>query len=93
MSLQDAASGMFPAGKAQLDWNDPLTIAIEQQVTFAYGRKMRDRGPAGPEECGSDTWRGQPWRENSQRWGSRGGKHREYYSWLYGSTWAWKHNG
>lgn len=70
--------------QVQLDWNDPKTIAIEKAVTFAYGVKFRDRGPCGPEECGVDQWRGQVWREKGQRWGNRGGRHREYYAKKYG---------
>jgi hypothetical protein len=49
-------------------------VAIEQAITFAYGCKLRNRGPEAPEVSGMETWRGQQWRPGSQRWGNRGGK-------------------
>ena len=57
-----------------IDWNDPDVIWVEQTITLHFQpKKMRDRGPRGPEDGGPATWRGQPYRKNSKRWGTRGG--------------------
>ena len=57
-----------------IDWNDPDVIWVEQMVTLHFdGKKMRDRGPPGPEDGGPTTWRGQPYRKHGKRWGTRGG--------------------
>ena len=69
---------------AELNWNDPLVIAMEKHITFTYGRKFRDRGPDGPPDGGPMMWRGQQWRSSGQRWGNRGGQNREHFAQLYG---------
>ena len=69
----------FTAGPwvpAPINWNDPATIEIEKSITFAYGRKFKERGPPGPSEGGPTEWRFQKWRESSGRWGNRVGKNK-----------------
>jgi hypothetical protein len=74
----------LPADLA-IDWNSPEAIRIEQAITFTYGRKFADRGPPPPGQGGPDVWRNQQFREHSNRWGNRGGKHRhEWTSWFQG---------
>ena len=69
-----------------LDWNDPLTINLEKALICKYGlpRKFKERGPPGPEEGGPRKWRGQKWRDDSKRWGNRGGRDKAYRTWLHG---------
>ena len=59
-----------------IDWNRPEVIQIEKALIFELGitRKMRDRGPPGPNAGGPQQWRGQVWRSTTERWGTRGGK-------------------
>ncbi|CAK0905928.1 unnamed protein product, partial [Prorocentrum cordatum] len=51
-----------------VDWNDPAVINVEKTLIleFQCHKKFRQRGPT--------EWRGQAWRQNSGRWGSRGGR-------------------
>ena len=59
-----------------VDWNDPAVINVEQTLIFEfkYHKKFKHRGPPGPLQGGPKEWRGQPWREKTGRWGSRGGR-------------------
>ena len=59
-----------------IDWNDPAVVQLEKALIFELGikKKMRDRGPPGPDRGGPAEWRGLKWRASSQRWGSRGGR-------------------
>jgi len=42
------------------------------------------RGPPGPQTGGPQVWRGQKWREGSQRFANSGGKNKEKYQlWIY----------
>ena len=50
----------------------------------ATGVRWQERGPPGPKAGGPSTWRGQPWREGSQRFAKRGGRNREYFAAKYG---------
>jgi hypothetical protein len=68
-----------------IDWNSPEAIRIEQTIAFTYGRKFKDRGPPAPSEGGPSVWRHQAWREQSGRWGNRGGRKREFYDAKYQS--------
>ena len=86
MSLDAACSGMpfVATDPTKLDWNDPSVIAVEKAITFAYGRKFRDRGPPPPSDGGPERWRGQAWRA-SGRWGNRGGKRKQEFAAIYAS--------
>ena len=57
----------------------------------AMADSMRD--PLGPAEGGPRTWRGQAFREGSQRWANRGGANREYFAWKYGGGRGGKKGG
>ena len=72
-----APHGAPPPPPTTIDWNSPSVAEIEKAITFAHGRKFKDRGPPAPEEGGPELWRGQKWRSSSQRWGNRGGKRKE----------------
>ena len=65
---------MAAASAAAINRNSDAVIAIEKAVTFAMGQKMANRGPPVPSQGGPQIWRGQVFRESSQRWGNRGGK-------------------
>ena len=63
-----------PSMTPGIDWNDPQCIQAEREIFKALQVRMRDRGPPPSSEGGPQTWKGQVWREGSQRWGNRGGK-------------------
>ena len=67
-------------------WNSPMALAAEHAVAHANKTKWKERGPPGPDEGGPDTWRGLPFRKNSRKWMSRGGKHLAYYKAKYGAA-------
>lgn len=62
------------------------SMRAERQLAESAGLHRWDpmRGPLGPAEGGPRTWRGQAFREGSQRWANRGGANREYFAWKYG---------
>ncbi len=54
-----------------------LDLRAEQQAAAELGLTWKQRGPPPSEE--QQTWRGQQYREGSQRWGNRGGSNKEWY--------------
>ena len=66
------------------DTRDVEVLRQEQELAQRSGVRWQDRGPPGPDLEGPETWRGQRWREGSQRFSNRGGQHREYYAAKYG---------
>jgi hypothetical protein len=71
---------------AELDWNSSLVRKVERAIIFrlGLGMKFAQRGPPSPGSGGPSRWGGQVWREESGRWGNRGGANKEFYKWLYG---------
>ena len=56
----------------------------ESAAAHSLGIGWKDRGPPGPpEDDPTATWRGQKWREGSQRWANGGGSNREWYKMYY----------
>ena len=64
--------------------NDDLNV--ECHVAKASEIPWDCRGPVGPADGGPTEWRGQKFREGSQRWGNRGGGQNNRYS-------LWHKNG
>jgi hypothetical protein len=58
-----------------------IELRAEAEAAHDLGVKWKDRGPPGGKK--GDTWRGQEFRESSQRYANRGGKCREWYSGMY----------
>ncbi len=58
-------------------------LAAERTVSAEMELRWRERGPPGPPQGGPTTWRGQAWREGSQRFGNRGGRLRAWYDAFY----------
>ena len=84
-------SGSQPASnrsRATHKWDtrDVAVLREEETMARATGVPWQERGPPGPtaDVGGPSSWRGQPWREGSQRFAKRGGRHREYYAAKYG---------
>ena len=67
------------------DWNSDGAVEAEKYFAFIYGKAFHERGPPPPKEGGPETWRGQAWREEGQRWGNRGGGCRNFW-FAYHST-------
>ena len=69
------------------EWNSPAAIDAEREAfreaSAAGIMRMRDRGPPAPQEGGPNSWKGQKWREGSQRWGNRGGKRKDEFAAFY----------
>ena len=61
---------------SDLSAEEVATLRQEQQLAEDCGMTWAERGPA---EGQVANWRGQAWREGSQRYANRGGKNREYY--------------
>ena len=53
-------------------------IVAEAAVAEQGNIKWRERGPRGPDK--PQEWRGQQWRESSQRYANRGGKNSEFWA-------------
>ena len=60
-----------------------MWLAAERAAAEALGVRWQDRGPPGPTEPSSETWRGQHWRPGSERWANRGGVNREWWAAYY----------
>ena len=58
-----------------------IELRAEAEVAHDLGIKWKDRGPPGGKK--GDTWRGQEFREASQRYANCGGKCREWYTAMY----------
>jgi hypothetical protein len=58
-----------------------IELRAEAEVAHELGIKWQDRGPPGGKK--GDTWRGQEFRESTQRYANRGGKCKEWYSGMY----------
>jgi hypothetical protein len=63
-----------------MDWNNPAVLATERQVAFDLNVPWQQRGPPGPHEGGPVLWRNQKYREQSGKWSTRGGKHKDYWN-------------
>ena len=57
--------------------------SVEMEVAKACGVPWDIRGPPGPQEGGPRSWRGQKFREGSQRWANRGGKNKDLWKEYY----------
>ena len=71
--------------KRQLDEYQVKRLRAEQAVAEEMGQHWSQRGPMGPCTPGCDLdnarrWRGQKWREDTQRWGNCGGKWKWYWA-------------
>jgi hypothetical protein len=62
--------------------SDPAYKRTEHLVATQYQIKRRDRGPK--DDPNIYRWRNQLWRPGSQRFSTRGGRSREYFSQKYG---------
>jgi hypothetical protein len=58
-----------------------IELQAEAEVAHRLGIRWQDRGPPGGKR--GDTWRGQEFRETTQRYANRGGKCREWYTGMY----------
>jgi hypothetical protein len=58
-----------------------IELRAEAEAAHEAGVRWQDRGPPGGKK--GDTWRGQEFRESSQRYANRGGQHKEWYSAMY----------
>jgi len=58
-----------------------IELRAEAEVAHDLGVKWQDRGPPGGKK--GDTWRGQEFRESTQRYANRGGKCKEWYTGMY----------
>jgi hypothetical protein len=73
-----------------LDWHEKRRLMHEQACAILYKTPWQERGPtpkAGAERPG--FWRGQAYRAGTNRWANRGGRNKDYYSWLAKNT-DWK---
>ena len=77
-ALRRASSQSHPDGHIE---QDLAYKAVETQLAIKHNVPWRDRGP---KDSGLQFWRGNQWRDNSQRYANRGGKHREYFKAKYG---------
>jgi hypothetical protein len=59
-----------------------MDVKAEAAVAMQLGLSWPERGPAGPSEE-SSTWRGQAWRQGSERWANRGGAKKEWFTAFY----------
>lgn len=59
-----------------------IDLRAESSVAKELGLTWQERGPPPTGEAG-ELWRGQRYREGSQRWGNRGGKSRWWYEQYY----------
>ena len=69
LHLYRAAEAAVALAAASTD--TPAYSAAEAQIAREYGTRWQDRGPRG--DTAPMTWRGQQWRQNSGRYGTRGG--------------------
>ncbi len=58
-----------------------IELRAEADAAHELGVRWQDRGPPGGKK--GDTWRGQEFRESSQRYANRGGKCKDWYSGMY----------
>jgi hypothetical protein len=58
-----------------------LELRGEAEAAHEGGVRWQDRGPPGGKK--GDIWRGQEYRESSQRYANRGGKCKDWYSGMY----------
>ena len=58
-----------------------IELRAEAEAAHEAGVRWQDRGPPGGKK--GDTWRGQEFREFSQRYANRGGKCKDWYSGMY----------
>ena len=68
------------------DTTDVAVLRQEQALAKASGVPWRERGPPGPPEEGPEVWRGQKFRQGSNRYANRGGKQRAYFAAKYGGS-------
>ena len=61
---------------------DPAYKKTEHLTATKFNIKRRDRGPKDDPERW--RWRGQNWREGSDRFANRGGKNKEFFKAKYG---------
>jgi hypothetical protein len=80
-SCGSASSGADSTLEANaLDWTDPVVLATESQVAYDLQVPWQERGPPGPNDGGPMLWRNQKYREQSGKWSTRGGKHKDYWN-------------
>jgi hypothetical protein len=80
-SCGSASSGADSTLEADaLDWTDPVVLATESQVAYDLQVPWQQRGPPGPNDGGPMLWRNQKYREQSGKWSTRGGKHKDYWN-------------
>ena len=58
-------------------------LAAERYAADALQTPWQLRGPAGPQEGGPTTWRGQPYRAQSGKWAKRGGDDENQAFWQW----------
>jgi hypothetical protein len=58
-------------------------LRAEERVARSMATPWQSRGPPGPDEGGPSSWRGQQYRPGTGKWANRGGRQKEYYTWLY----------
>jgi hypothetical protein len=67
-----------------------IELRAEAEVAHDLGIKWQDRGPPGGKK--GDTWRGQEFRESTQRYANRGGKCKEWCTGMYKAKAAGTHD-
>jgi hypothetical protein len=77
-------SGRSTTRRTNVSLEERLDLAAERAIAEQLGLKWGQRGPPGPPDGGPKTWRGQPYKELSGKWGKRGGVWKEYYAEKYG---------
>ncbi len=55
----------------------------ETEMAKMFGIPWKLRGPPGPEAPDETKFKGQRWRQGTQRWGNRGGSRRQWYGAYY----------
>ena len=74
---------------AQVDWDAERSPGDRARYPFLPAHMFRKTGALlwhPPPVEGGGSWRNQPWRNKSQRYGSRGGRYKEYYAAKYGRS-------
>ena len=69
-----------PFKRAKIDACELADLRAEGKAAKDLNIPWQQRGPPGPpKDIPHATWRGQRWREGSQRWANNGGTNRDWY--------------
>jgi hypothetical protein len=67
-------------GVSNEEWED---LQEEAESARELGLRWQERGPPAPSDGGPETWRGQKYRQGTQRWANRGGSSSTWWSAYY----------